>query len=287
VTAPTPASKMGELNTVDGLRELLAEVAMLLRSQAAAVFGNLIAVIPTMLLVAAAVWTFSDRLIMDHAHATKILLDLQVIGPTPLYAALTGILLWLSSLVAGVADNWFALRRLRETLAHQRRIVHALGAVRAERWAAWLERHVAVIAGNVSLGILLGMTPVRGAVFRFGRWIVRHVTLATGTLTAAAASLGWDVLAQPGFWLAVVGVAVIGILNVGVATFPAARGLALRGPGRAGAYPARGVSRRVAALQQFTVFVFVPGQAGGRGQQDDPGTIRRRRRTLMLLFRLA
>lgn len=265
VTAPTLASKMGELNTVDGLRELLTEVAMLLRSQAAAVFGNLIAVVPTMLVIAAGVWTFSGRLMMDQAHATKALQDLQVIGPTPFYAALTGILLWLSSLAAGIADNWFALRRLRETLAHQRRIVHALGAVRAERWAAWLERHVAVIAGNISLGILLGMTPVLAQFFGLPL-DVRHVTLATGTLTAAAASLGWDVLTQPGFWLAVVGIVVIGVMNVGVA-FSCALGLALRArdvPARIRRLVFRAVLRRFSSSPYSFLFPAKPGAGASK-----------------------
>ena len=247
VTAPALAAKMGELDTVDGLRALLGEAAMLLRSQAAAIFGNLIAVIPTMLLITAGVLLASGTTLMSAAKAHAAVHDLSLIGLTPVYAAFTGVLLWISSLAAGFADNWFALRRLREALAHQRRLVHALGANRAARWAAWLERHVATIAGNVSLGILLGMTPVLAQFFGLPL-DVRHVTLATGTLVAASASLGWDVLATPGFWLAVSGIAAIGVLNVGIA-FACAMALALR----AREIPAR--IRRVvfrAVLRRFT-----------------------------------
>src|SRR5450830_311095 len=110
VTAPALAAKMGELDTVDGLRSLLTEIAMLLRSQAAAIFGNLTAVIPTMLLITAAVMLASGMTLMNPQKAVSAMRDLSLIGPTPLYAAFTGILLWLSSLVAGFADNWFALR---------------------------------------------------------------------------------------------------------------------------------------------------------------------------------
>jgi site-specific recombinase len=77
---------------------------------------------------------------------------------------------------------------------------------------------------------------------------VRHVTLSTGALTAAAASLGWGVFASTEFWLAVGGIAMIGLLNVGVA-FSCALALALR---------AREVPKRIrrlvfrAVLRRFT-----------------------------------
>ena len=268
VTAPALAAKMGELDTVDGLRALLTETAMLLRSQAAAIFGNLTGVIPTMLLITAGFMLASGTMLMSPEKAAGAMHDLSLIGPAPLYAAFTGVLLWLSSLVAGFADNWFALRRLREALAHQRRLVHALGPTRAARWAAWLERHVATIAGNVSLGVLLGMTPVVAQFFGLPL-DVRHVTLATGTLVAASASLGWSVLATPPFWLAVSGIVLIGVFNVGVA-FASAMALALR----ARDIPAR--IRRVvfrAVLRRFTaspLSFFFPEKAASAAVRPVP-----------------
>ncbi|MDB5763341.1 MAG: putative Site-specific recombinase Gcr [Herminiimonas sp.] len=255
VTAPALASKMGALDTVDGLRSLLSEIAWLLRSQAAAVLGNLTAVIPTMLVVSLAVMMLSGAPLMhaDKAHAS--LRDLSVIGGTPLFAAFTGVLLWVASLIAGFADNWFALRRLREALAHHRRMVHALGRVRAERWAEWLERHFADITGNVSLAVLLGMTPVVAQFFGLPL-DVRHVTLATGTLTAAASSLGWNVFSSPEFWLALAGIAAIGLLNVGVA-FGCALTLALQArevPARVRRVVLRAVLRRFTASPRSFLF---------------------------------
>jgi site-specific recombinase len=247
VTAPALASKMESLDTVDGLRALIQEAAHLLRSQAAAVFGNVAAVIPTMLAVSLAILMLAGGPMLQPAKAEATLNSLSAVGWTPLFAAFTGILLWFASLCAGFADNWFALRRLRDALAHHRRLVHALGAVRAQRWAAWLEDHVALIVGNVSLGVMLGMVPVIGEFFGVSLH-VRHVTLATGALTAAASSLGWNVLALPEFWLALCGIVLIGLLNVGVA-FGCALALALR---------ARDVPRRIrrvvfrAILRRFT-----------------------------------
>ncbi|NKI69039.1 preprotein translocase subunit TatB [Collimonas pratensis] len=255
VTAPVLASKMGQLDTVEGLRALLTEIAQLLRSQAAAVFGNLMGVIPVMLLISGLIMLSADAPMMTAEHARASLHSLSVIGPTPLFAAFTGILLWLSSLASGFADNWFALRRLREALAQQRRLVYVLGAMRAERWAGWLDRNVAQIAGNLSLGLLLGMTPVLAQFFGLPL-DVRHVTLATGSLTAAASSLGWEVLAAPQFWLAVAGIASIGVLNVGV-SFACALTLALRArdvPARIRRLVFRAVLRRFSASPRFFLF---------------------------------
>ncbi|HWW06978.1 site-specific recombinase [Collimonas sp.] len=255
VTAPVLASKMGQLDTVEGLRALLSEIALLLRSQAAAVFGNLMGVIPVMLLISGLIMLTTDAPMMTAGHARASLHSLSVIGPSPLFAAFTGILLWLSSLASGFADNWFALRRLREALTYQRRLVFILGPMRAERWAAWLDRNVAQIAGNVSLGFLLGMTPVLAQFFGLPL-DVRHVTLATGTLTAAASSLGWQVLATPQFWLAIAGIACIGVLNVGV-SFTCALTLALRArdvPARIRRLVFRAVLRRFSASPRSFLF---------------------------------
>jgi site-specific recombinase len=233
---------MGALDTVEGLRELLARIAALLRSQSAAVFGNLLAVAPVVAGLSFAALLIAGKPLMSPEKAQATIHSLSFVGITPLFAAFTGLLLWLASLIAGFADNWFALRRLKESLAHHRRLVHAMGAQRAERLAAWLEHNVAGIVGNVSLAILLGMTPVIAQFFGLPL-DVRHVTLSTATLTAAASSLGWDVVSMPQFWLACAGIVAIGLLNVGVA-FACALALALR---------ARDVPKRVRRLVFRTV----------------------------------
>lgn len=252
VTAPALAAQMGELDTVEGLRELLARIAALLRSQAAAVFGNLLAVAPVVIALSFAALFIFGKPLMGPEKAQATINSLSIVGVTPLFAAFTGILLWLASLMAGFADNWFALRRLRESIAHHRRLVHALGAHRAERWAHWLEHNVSSIVGNVSLAILLGMMPVIAQFFGLPL-DVRHVTLSTATLAAAVSSLGWEAMLTPQFWLACAGIVAIGLLNVGVA-FSCALALALR---------ARDVPKRVrrlvfrAVLRRFTLTPYI------------------------------
>lgn len=218
VTAPTLAAEMGGLDTVEGLRKLVAKIIIVLRAQIAGLFGNVLTVVPTIIAIALALFLIADRPLMSPAQATLTIHSLSLIGWTPLFAALTGVLLWLASLLAGFADNWFALRRLKEAITYHRRIVHALGPQRAERWAAWLERNIARIAGNVALALLLGMTPTIAQFFGLPLDI-RHITLSTAHLVSAASTLGWPVFAQPQFWLAVAGLLVVGTLNIAVAFF--------------------------------------------------------------------
>lgn len=267
VTAPALAAQMKGLDTVEGLRELLARIAALLRSQAAAVFGNLLAVTPVVVACSFAALLVFGQPLMSAEKAQATIHSLSLVGVTPLYAAFTGLLLWLASLMAGFADNWFALRRLKESLAHHRRLVHALGAQRAERWANWLEQHVSSIVGNVGLAILLGMTPVIAQFFGLPL-DVRHVTLSTATLAAAVSSLGWEALMTPQFWLACAGIIAIGLLNVGVAFF-CALSLALR---------ARDVPKRIrrlvfrTVLRRFTltpsVFFWPQNSHGAKAESD-------------------
>jgi site-specific recombinase len=238
VTTPALGARMGALDTVEGLRALMAQVARLLRAQSAGVLGNLTTVAPVMLLLAGGVGYLSGTPLMSMARAGAVLERLSLVGPAPLYAAGTGVLLWLAGLASGFADNWFALHRLRDALAHQRRLVYALGPGRTQRLAGWLERHVADIAGSLALAALLGLAPAFATFFGLP-FQVRHVTLDAAALAAAATSLGWPALTEPAFWLAAAGVMVSGLMNVAVA-FACAFGLALH----ARAVPAA-VRRRV------------------------------------------
>jgi site-specific recombinase len=216
VIAPALASKMNGLNTSEGLQGLMSEIAVFIRAQTAAVLGNVLTLTPVMLMLAIGVqwWSGTPFLHPGMAHAN---LDaLSILSWSPAYAVLTGVLLWVASLMACFADNWFALRRLRDSLMHHRRLVHALGAARAERWSFWLECNLARIVGNICLALLLGMTPVWARFFGLD-FEIRHMTFALGTLAASAGSLGLPILETREFWFALGGIVAIGFANIGVA----------------------------------------------------------------------
>jgi site-specific recombinase len=219
----------GSAASDDEIESFVDKVAQLIRSQVAGIVGNLAACAPLVLLVQWAALAAFGSTAIDAANAQYVLKSQTLLGPTAFFAAFTGILLFASSLIAGWAENWFVFHRMDSAIAWNPRIVATLGPARAQRWALWWRRNVSGLAGNVSLGMMLGLVP---ALLAFvGLPIeVRHVTLATGQLAAAASALGWSVLATAAFWWCAVAIVFIGVLNLGV-SFGLAFKVALRSRG--------------------------------------------------------
>ncbi len=229
MTAPAMAEMLSDVGDDAAVERFVDEVAHLIRSQAAGIFGNLAAVTPLVLAVQwASQAAFGTPLI--HGHAAEHVFDaITLLGPTALFAAFTGVLLFASSLIAGWVENWFVWHRLDSAIAYNPRIVMALGAARAQRWASYWRANISGYASNISLGLMLGLVPA--ITLFFGLPIeVRHVTLSTGQLAAAAAAQGWTVLQQSPVWWSVAGIGVTGVLNLSVSFFLALK-VALRSRG--------------------------------------------------------
>ena len=226
MTAPAMAAKLKDLSAPEALNMFTDEVSHLVRSQVAAVLGNVLMVFPAVLLLSMGLqWTLG-RPMIDAAQADYVLHSLNVLGPCLLFAAFTGVLLFASSIIAGWVENWFVLNRLDSALRFNPRITRLLGRSRAQRWAAFALANVSGFAANISLGFMLGLVPaVTG--FLGLALEVRHVTLSAGQLAAACAALGWDVVRQPELWWCLAAIPLIGALNLGVSFYLAFR-VALR-----------------------------------------------------------
>jgi len=229
MTAPAMAAKLDDVSNDEAVEGFVDEVAHLIRSQAAGILGNLALVAP-LVLTAQFAWTaaFGAPLI-GAKDAQHVLETLTLLGPTPLYAAFTGVLLFLSSLIAGWVENWFVWHRLDSAIAWNPRIVARLGAARAQRWSLYWRNNISGLAANISLGLMLGLVPAVASFFALPIE-VRHVTLSTGQLAAAVGALGFDILHQPPFWWCLAGIALTGPLNLAVSFFLAFK-VALRSRG--------------------------------------------------------
>jgi len=226
MTAPAMAAKLKELSAPGAVDDFVNEVSHLVRSQVAAVVGNLALVAPCVMLISTGLWLAFGKPMINVAESEHVLHTLTLLGPTALFAALTGLLLFASSIVAGWAENWFVLHRLDSALRYNPKITRVLGLRRADRWARFMRDNISGLAANISLGLMLGLVPAFAAFFGLGLE-VRHVTLSTGQLAAAVATLGTDALTLPVFWWCVAGILVTGVINVGVSFYFAFR-LALR-----------------------------------------------------------
>lgn len=233
MTAPAMAASLGDVDTEEGLEGFVDKVVQLIRSQTAGIAGNLAMCAPLVLAVQLLSQLAFGGTPVGLQDAEHIKHSITLLGPTALFAAFTGVLLFASSLVAGWAENWFVFHRLDSAIAWNPRIVARLGGARAQRWALWWRQNISGLAANVSLGFMLGLVPALLAFFSIPL-DVRHVTLSTGQLAAALGAelpvLGWRALLDPALWWCVAGIAVVGVLNLTV-SFALAFTVALRSRG--------------------------------------------------------
>lgn len=228
-TAPALASKMHRILEPQSLESLVDEMVALIRSQGLAILGNVALVIPCMGLLDLLITQLSGTPLMPAEKATRMIQSLSIFGISPLCAALTGALLFCSSLIGAWADNAYAFHQIARNLSADRRFIRILGTTRTHRLARWGQRWVGVIASNVSLAFMLGLIPALGVVSGFPL-DVRHVTLSSGMLMQSLDSLGLQTLGTSDFWLASLGIVAIGLLNV-VVSFALALWIAIRARG--------------------------------------------------------
>ena len=229
MTAPAMAAKLADVQEDQAVEGFVDEVANLIRSQVAGIVGNMVAVAPLVLGVQLLGWWSAGAPVVDADTARYVLKNLTLLGPTLLFAAFTGVLLFTSSMIAGWAENAFVLHRLDSAMQWNPRIRAWLGVARASKWARWWRQNISGLAANISLGLMLGLVPVVAG-FLALPLDVRHVTLSTGQVAAALGALGWEVLREPAFWWCVVALPLTGMLNVGV-SFVLALRVAMRSRG--------------------------------------------------------
>ncbi len=221
MTASSLASHLKEGSNPD---EFSLLVARIFRSQFISAAGNIGAVIPIALLISwIQIHVFGGEILSEDA-ARKTITSLDPTQSLTLfYGALTGIILWISSIGAGWTENWFVLRKLPDTL-NQSPFLKQIFGKRSQKVARWITKNISGIGGNLCLGFLLAFVPVAGQFFGLPLE-VRHVTLSAGSLTYAFYALPSFSVME----LVMGGISVlcIGLLNFGV-SFAAALAVAIR-----------------------------------------------------------
>ncbi|MFC5519948.1 site-specific recombinase [Polaromonas jejuensis] len=225
MTAPAMAAKLKDIDSTEAsntVEDFVDEVTHLVRSQVAAVLGNVCMVVPAVLLVNVLVQLLLGRPMISQTEARHVLETLTLLGPTLLWAAFTGVILFAASMMAGWAENWFVLHRLDSAMRHNPRFTAVLGAERAARWSTFMREHISGFASNIALGFMLGLIPAFTGFFGI-ELEARHVTLSTGQLAAAGASLGLEAFRNATLWWCIASIPLIGALNLGVSFYLAFR----------------------------------------------------------------
>lgn len=216
--AMTAAALAKALEADNGEEMEIETVAAITRTQVMATLGNVWAAIPAAMGVCF-LWHAVTGL-PPLRHETAIhgleMNDPRHAGPW-IFAAITGVLLWLSSLAAGWTANWSAYRGLPEALAQNHRLGTWFGPAAPLAVARFVRRHLPGMAGYATLGFLLAFIPLLAA-FAGLPLEVRHVTLQAASLGLAVASLLFHpgTLPWPEVAWALLGIGLIGVLNFAV-----------------------------------------------------------------------
>lgn len=186
----------------------------ILRTQFIAVIGNLTLVTPICFLVS---WLllYLGYPIISSQKSSEVFSSTNFLGPSVLFATFTGFLLFLSSLIAGWFDNWVVVHKLPDRIVHNQKFTKFLGKKWTQRISVGLKKNANIIAANISLGFLLGLTP------KYLNFVgipleVRHVTLATGGFAVSLPSMLNQGIQLFDLINSVFGLLIIGVLNISV-----------------------------------------------------------------------
>jgi site-specific recombinase len=242
MTAAALAGIIRENRGVSRWTKISSYAAQIGRTQLAAAFGNVLAVC-----IGGVVFAFLWHKVSGRPYLSESSAEHAYHGMNPfesgtiLFAAFTGVVLWVGGLAGGWAENFVVFHRIPDAV-RQHPLGYRIGSRSLQRAADWLERNVAAWSNSIVLGYLLGLSPVIARFFGIPL-DVRHVTLNTGMVALAAAQFGVGVFRQSWLYYAIAGVGFTFVLNLSV-SFSIASVVALR---------AYNVPRR----EQFEIFGFI------------------------------
>jgi site-specific recombinase len=216
-------SAQGEGTRRDKVAAAADALRALVRLQLGGLVGNLIVAGPLAYGIAWLVHSRTGSPVLSPAVADHALDANSLLGPSFLFAALTGVFLWMSSLGGAAVDNWARVNRVGTALATGLPAMKSVGAQRAEPKANAIASRIGGLFGNAFLGVLLGAVPALFAVVQLPVEI-RHVTVSTSSVAIAITT---GSASQSEIVLAVTGVLLIGLVNV-VVSFALALALAFR-----------------------------------------------------------
>jgi len=201
------AVEKGKNNRTNQLKlvELIFQVS---RSQFAAVLGNVALALCAATLVG--YWYASSNNGFLSAQEASYYLHSADPFPALIYAAIAGVWLFCSGVIAGYFDNRADLLNLQKRYYYHPFFVKLFPSKFREKLAAFLHENHGAIVGNFMFGILLGVTPYIGYILGLPLDI-RHVAFSTANFGYSIAHDGVSV----GYFMLVLGfVLMIGLVNL-------------------------------------------------------------------------
>jgi site-specific recombinase len=268
VTAATFAGIVRTTSRRARLEKVAEFTSRITRSQLASAVGNLLAVCLGCIVFARLWLLLFSRPYLEIRSAEHVYETLDPLASgTMIYAALTGVILWVSALAGGWFENFATFNHLSAAIV-QHPAGRKLGRERMKRLADTVDANLSGWITSIVLGYLLGFVPA------VGRFLgipldVRHVTLSTGTLALAAASFGKDWLYRGWFVYTVFGIAVTFVMNLGV-SFSVAAAVAMKAYSVSKRDQLRLIRYTVASFLRSPLrFLIPPAKAEDQERQND------------------
>lgn len=209
----------------DDLAELVARVW---RSQFIAFVGNVAMAFPVAVALAYGWEALFGAGLLAH-NSEKMLHELDPLTSLALpHAAIAGIFLFLSGLIAGSVTNKSVHKNVPERIEQHPVLKFMLSQRHRRRLAVFYDAHAGGIISNFWFGVFMGSIGTVGIVLGLPLDI-RHITFAAGNLGLGLVGADWHVSAWT-LVAAIIGVGLIGLFNFTV-SFALSLALAMRSRG--------------------------------------------------------
>ena len=199
--------------------------ARVFRSQFIAFVGNVIVAFPVAWL---GIWAI-DNLFHYNLALTKwyhLIEDLNPIYSAAIFhAAIAGVFLFLSGIIAGSVANRDKYRHVYYRIQEHPLLKKSFGRTRAKKLAKVYENKWAGIVSNFWFGVFMGSTAPIG-IFLGLNIDIRHITFASGNLALALYGANYNISNELFIW-GIFGIGIIGLVNF-LVSFGLSMGLAFR-----------------------------------------------------------
>jgi site-specific recombinase len=213
MTASAIAASISEHGNSRDMENLTGIIAQTMRSQLAAILGNVLVVIPLAMLIAWGIMAATGAHFVATEKAQHLMADIDPFHSLSVfYAAIAGVCLFLSGLIAGHHDNLAVYNRIPQRLKQLPWLKRLLGEIRLSRVADYVENNLGALAGNFYFGCMLGGVAAIGVVFGLPVDI-RHITFSSAFLGFSLVGLDFAIDPQQ-LLIAALGIALIGLANL-------------------------------------------------------------------------
>ncbi|MFD1556528.1 site-specific recombinase [Paraburkholderia silviterrae] len=207
------------------LDHLVTLIVRTMRSQTAAIVGNVVLAVPVAMLLGLAYRQLMGHPFLSPARATELLGEVAFKPSTLIYAAIAGVCLFLAGQINGYCDNVCAYERIPERIMHVRWARRLFGERYLRRIANYVRGNLGALIGNFVFGFMLSGVWALGVLFGVPLDI-RHVAFASTYSGFASVSLDFAV-PQTLLLTAMAGTWAIGAVNL-LVSFSLAMWVALR-----------------------------------------------------------